>query len=572
MRSITLTDWLVILVYLFSVTVIGMVAASRVKNSAAFFISQRKFGKLMMTFLGFGAGSHVDQAVSVAAMTYHSGVSGIWYQWLWLFVTPFYWVVAPLVRRMRVVTVSDYFEHRYDHSVSSLYAVLGILQMMVAIGLMLRGSAAMITAVSGGEIDAGLAIGVMTVLFLAYGVAGGLTAAAWTDLIQGLMTIVLSFLILPFALMKVGGMSGLRQAVADPAMFEIVAPGEITVFFIAVVALNAMVGWITQPTAVLVGAGKTEYESRMGHVTGSLIKRICTVAWTLTGLCAVALYAGREVVDVDHVYGLMAHDLLPAIGPGLLGLFIACMLASVMSSCDAFMVLGAGLFVENIYRPFVAGNELDRHYILMGRVASVLVVVGSLLFAFTMQSVVTGLEIFWKVAAMMGVAAWVGIFWRRATVAGAWAGTLAGFFTWICTERIALGKNVLWDFNATLAAYLPDFMLWEQKLHLPWQMVAYLSVSFVVVVVVSLLTKPVDAAQLDRFYVCLRTPVSPDEPQPKACTLPEGIRPAPRRVLINHPDFEIPVPTVVSVIGFVVVSVICALIVLAAVWIFSLGQ
>ena len=72
----------------------------------------------------------------------------------------------------------------------------------------------------------------------------------------------------------------------------------------------------------MIGAGKTELESRVGWIIGGLIKRICTLAWTLTGICAVAMYAGRKI-DVDQVYGLMARDLLPGIFPGLLGLFIA---------------------------------------------------------------------------------------------------------------------------------------------------------------------------------------------------------------------------------------------------------
>lgn len=570
MQSVTTIDWLIIVAYLGGVTLIGLHSARKVKSSASFFISNRKFGKLLMIFLGFGSGSHADQAVSVAAKTYRVGVSGIWYQWLWLFVTPFYWMMPILVRRMRVVTIADYFENRFDRSVGFLYAILGILQLAVSIGLMLRGSAVMITAVSGGEIDPNLAIWAMTALFVAYGVAGGISAAIITDFVQGILTIVLSFLILPFALSQVGGMSGLRQAVADPAMFEIVAPGEINAFFITVIAINALVGWITQPTSALAGAGKTELESRVGQAGGSLIKRVCTIAWTLTGLCAVALYSGQDV-DVDQVFGLMAHDLLPMIGPGMLGLFMASLLASVMSSCDAFMVVASGLFVENIYRPFLVEGEKDRHYILIGRIASVAIVACGILFAYRMQSVVTGLEIFWKVAAMMGVAAWLGIFWRGTTVAGVWAGTLAGFFTWLFTERIPLGPFT-WDFNVQLAEQLPKFMLFDGKLYLPWQMILYLSVSFTVTVVVSLCTKRVDAGRLDRFYACLRTPITPDEPEPRACTLPEGVSPAPRRVLIKHPDFEIPIPSAISVIGFAVLSVLVFLLIYAAVWIFSLGQ
>ena len=577
MNHITGWDWLVIAAYLAAVTAIGLHAARKVKSSASFFISDRQFGKLFMIFLGFGAGSHADQAVSVAAKSYRAGASGIWYQWLWLFVTPFYWLTPLVVRRMRIITMADYYQNRFDRSVSVLNAAVGIFQLAVGMGVMLRGSAVMVTACSGGEISPGAAIVLMTVLFVVYGVAGGITAAIVTDLLQGILTIVLSFLILPFAMSQVGWMSGLRAAVEDPAMFQLVSSGtagEINALFITVISFNALIGWITQPGVVLGGAGKTELESRVGQAGGSLIKRFCTVAWALTGLCAVAYYAGENMTDekIEQVFGLMANELLPMIAPGLLGLFIASMLASVMSTCDSQMVVASGLFVQNIYRPFVAADKNDRHYILMGRIVSVLVVAGSIIFAFSVQSVVTGLEVFWKVAAMMGVAAWLGIFWRGTTVAGVWAGTLAGFSTWLFTETLTLGKYVLWDFNAQLAGRLPDFMLWENKLYLPWQMITYLTVSFIFTVTVSLLTKRVDSRRLDRFYACLRTPITPNEPETRACTLPEGVTPAPRRVLINHPDFEIPVPSWTSVIGFAVLSILVVLIIYGAVWIFSLGQ
>ena len=54
---------------------------------------------LMMAFFMFGSGTHSDQAVSVAAKTYRAGASGIWYQWLWLFVTPFFWLVTNQMAR-----------------------------------------------------------------------------------------------------------------------------------------------------------------------------------------------------------------------------------------------------------------------------------------------------------------------------------------------------------------------------------------------------------------------------------------------------------------------------------------
>jgi len=512
MLGLKLIDWVVIVVYLFGITLIGFWAVRKVRSSASFFIGDRKFGKVMMAFFMFGSGTHSDQAVSVAAKTYSTGASGIWYQWLWLFVTPFFWLIAPFFRRMRAVTTGDYFEIRYGRSVSGLYAVMGILQLLVAIGVMLKGSGAMVEAVSGGAISSELAIIAMTIIFLIYGVAGGLSAAIATNFVQGLLTVVLSFIILPFALAKVGWMSGLREAIADPAMLSLVAPHEITFFFIAIIAFNALVGWVTMPeTMANCAAGKSEMEGRMGVTVGIFGKRICTVAWMLTGLCAVAMYAGGKLEDVDLVYGRMARELLPGIAPGLIGLFIASMLASVMSTCDSLMVVASALFTENIYKKFLCPGRADRHYTLVGRVVSALVVVLGILFAFNLESVVSGLEIFWQVSAMMGIAFWIGLFWRRATVAGAWAATLTSFSVLLFTSKIAFGGYVLWNFNEHLAGKLPAFMLFDGGLSLPWQMIFYLTAGFVVLIVVSLFTRRAPKDRLDRLYDCIRTPIGADE-------------------------------------------------------------
>jgi len=572
MLGVETIDWAVIVVYLAGITAIGVWAVKKVKSSASFFIGDRRFGKWMMMFFMFGAGTHSDQAVSVAAKTFRVGASGIWYQWLWLFATPFYWIAAPVFRRMRAVTTGDYFEIRYSGGVSMLFAIVGMLQLMISIGMMLKGSSAMITAVSAGAINQDYAIIAMTVMFVAYGIAGGMSAAIFTDLVQGLLTVVLSFMILPFALSEVGGMAGLHEKITDPDMLRIVARGEIGVFFVVVVALNSLIGWATQPhTMAVCAAGKSEMEGRLGVTAGMFLKRICTVAWMLTGLCAIAMYAGHQVKDIDHVYGLMAHDLMPKIAPGLIGLFIASMLASVMSSCDAFMVASSGLFTKNIYRKFLVPNKPDAHYILIGRIVSVLIVLGGIFFAFALESVVQMLEVFWKIAAMMGIAFWVGLFWRRATVAGAWVGTLVSFAVMLFTSRIGFktdaAEYVLWDFNEHFAGFLPSFMLWDEKLYLPWQMIFYLVAGLVALVVTSLLTRPVPSDRLDRLYACLRTPITSDEPEGEAFTLPDGVAPAPRRVLIDHPDFEIPRPSAVGLVGFAASWMAVALLIAAVYWI-----
>ena len=135
--------------------------------------------------------------------------------------------------------------------------------------------------------------------------------------------------------------------------------------------------------------------------------------------------------------------------------------------------------------------------------------------------------------------------------------------------------RVLWDFNQQFADRLPQFMVYADPanpadlphLYLPWQMIIYLTAALAAMVGVSLVTKPPEKEKLDRVYETLRTPVRAGEPEVEPLTLPEGTRPAPRSVLIDHPDFEITKPSRESVIGFLATWIAVGLLIAAFVWI-----
>ncbi|MFA6240556.1 MAG: sodium:solute symporter family protein [Candidatus Hydrogenedentales bacterium] len=556
-------DWFALGLYLIGITAIGVWTVRGIHDTADFFMGGRRFNKVFMLFFAFGAGTSGNDAVAVSSKTYTNGVSGIWYQFLWLFATPFYWIIAPVFRRMRAITTGDFFEQRYDGNTAALYAIIGVMQLTVNMGVLLKGCGATIEAVSGGAIRSDLAIAVMTVLFVIYGIAGGLAAAIVTDFVQGILPVVMSFILLPSAWMMVGGMTGLRQNIADPSMFSLVAPGEINGFHVLMFAANALIGVVTQPHVMgNCASGRTEMDGRVGMTGGNLLKRICTVAWMLTGLCAVVYYAGRSDIKPDLVFGTMARDLLPPIMPGLVGLFLASLLASIMSSCDAFMVSSSGLFTQNFYRRFVR-SKTEQHYVTVGRIAAFTIVCGGIGFALSFNTVPEALEWFFRMQAMMGAAFWLGLFWRRTTVAGAWAGTIVALVIALVTSRDF--------FHVWSVQNLPEFMLWDGKFRLSWQMLLYLTGGFGTCILVSLVTPRVPKAKLDRLYECLRTPIQPNEPHLKPFTLPPGVTPPPARKLFNHPDLEIPMPTLVGMAGFIVVWGCVALLIASVFWIVGLG-
>jgi len=577
MNGIHPIDIGVLVGYLVGITLLGVWMSRRVNTIGDYFMP-RRFGSLVMVMHAFGTGTASDQAVTVASGTAQRGLSGIWYQWLWLIPTPFYWLIAPIMRRFRAVTTADVLTLRFDQSVAVLFSVVGIVSMSVKIGAILKGAAAVLDAGTGGLLDTTLAIVVITILFLIYGIAGGLSAAIVTDFVQGILTIVFSFILLPFVLSAVGGMAGVRERISDPNLLSLVAPGKITSFFVIMLGIQGLIGIVAQPHIMGVcGAGKTETEGRIGFMIGNLVKRLCTVAWCLTGIAAVAWYLDQGVpleeirseAFADRIYGDIANKFLPKIMPGMLGIFLASLLAAVMSSCDSFMISSSGLFTENIYKPFRPNRPMG-HYMMVSRVTSLAVVAGGVWFAFTVPDVVKALEIWFKISPMTGIVFWMCLFWRRMTVAGAWATTITGFATWWLITR-----NEFVQIVDRLPVADSWRLIWEQdgrqSINEPWQILFYVSAATLAGVFVSLATKRVDKKRLDLFHALIQTPIQPNEVITEPCTLPIGVTIPQRRMLINRYEIEVPAPSRTSVRGFVLGTLAAIGLVFLFVWFASSG-
>src|SRR3954452_7200080 len=156
-------DALVLLGYLLGTTALGVWVGRRSRSVAEYFLP-RTFSKPVMIMYAFGTGTASDQAVLVASATFRDGLSGIWYQWLWLFATPFYWMIAPIMRRFRAITTADVYELRFDRGVANLFAALGIVGLSLKIGLLLKGSAVLLDGCTDGGLNPVAAILVMSAL------------------------------------------------------------------------------------------------------------------------------------------------------------------------------------------------------------------------------------------------------------------------------------------------------------------------------------------------------------------------------------------------------------------------
>jgi len=145
-------DMLVVAIYLAGIAALGIVQVFRIKSSGDYFTGGRKFNKFLMTMHALGTGTHADDPVGVTGAVYERGLSGIWYTYIYLFVTPFYWIIAPFFRRSRYITTADFFEARFGRSLGLLYTVMGIVAFSVNTGTLLKGTSTIATAVTGGAL------------------------------------------------------------------------------------------------------------------------------------------------------------------------------------------------------------------------------------------------------------------------------------------------------------------------------------------------------------------------------------------------------------------------------------
>lgn len=475
-------DWVVIGVYFALIVVIGLWAGRKVKKTDDYFLGDRAFSVWLVIGQAFGVGTHAEMPVSLAGKVYQSGYAGIWYQWKNLFITPFYWLLAPMFRRFQRTTTGEVYEDRYGSWMGLVYTIFALSYFIFNMGAMLKGAGKLVAAASGGAVTPNTVVLVMTGTFLIYSFVGGLVSAAYTDFVQSFFIIALSFLLIPLGLARIGGFTGVRETLSAD-MLSMVTPGDVGVFTIFMLTINGLIGIVAQPHILAsVGTGQNEYSCRMGMAAGNFVKRFCTIGWALAGIIVAVMLAqsgAPALEDPEDAFGYATRELL---FPGAVGLMIASVLAANMSTGSAFTVDGGALFTQNLYRRYIKREGTDRHFLWAGRIAGVTMTTLGVLFGLFVGSVLQAFLFTETIAAFMGISMFAAVSWKRATRWGALASLLtsSAVFFWLTYDQY--GELLNWQAGNFGIAMV---------------------VGFLTVWIVSLMTPPESSERLDPFYARL---------------------------------------------------------------------
>lgn len=563
--EISTIDLTVVVVYLIAMASIGIYQARKIRSSGDYFAGGRKFNKFLMMMHALGSGTHADDPVGVTGAAYKHGMAGIWYTFVYLLATPFYWLIAPIFRRSRYLTTADFFRQRYSPGLAHLYSFMGIVTFTVLIATMLKGTATIASAVTGGKLDEQIAIIGMTVVFVIYGFAGGLIATVVTESIQGLLIVVMSLLLVPFGLMAVGGFTGLHELINDPSVFSLRVQGtelsgEVTPIWVATASILMLIGIVAQPHIMEVcSTGKSEFEGRVGFTYGNMVKRLCAVGWAFTGVIMIAMAVQNPALAEqleghrELAFGLAMKELLPV---GWLGLMFAAIFAAQMSSLSAFMVAASALMANNIYRHLFHPLATDKEILWVGRFSGLVIVVFGVLMASYIPSVVQALAVFWAISSLTGVLMWVGVLWRGANSVGGWASFLSMLVVWV---PLGPAGRAIGSLIGMAGGTVPEWLgMWASQDHLQHLVLAYLPLGIIILVLVSLLTRPKPEKELDDFYTLIKTPVGQE-----GRLIEAGIPIVYAGDTTGH-EWEQKHPRMVNGVGFLVAALVSLLMLLLA--------
>jgi SSS family solute:Na+ symporter len=461
-QMVTGVDWIVVAVYMLLMVATGVYAKTLVKSPEDYFAAGRRLPWWLAAVSHHMSGYSAFAFVAYAGFAYNAGLTAyIVFAVLCatgICIGAFLW--APRWARLRVLTPVEYLEQRFNNATRQVVAWSGILLKFLDEGAKLFSLAVAVNVCTGWPLDR--IIVASGVIAVAYVLLGGLWADAISDFMQCLVQFGVTLLLLPIALIKVGGWSGLWSHPNAPP-FAITSPDwplERILLYGVVVTLSYSGG--TWGLAQRFYSVKGAVEARKAALFSALLYLVYPLVILIPVWAARALLPPLEGSAADSAYMRMVGTYLGPVVPGMLGLFASAMFAATMSMVDSDINAMAAVFAKDIYQRQFAPDSSEQRLLFVGVTATL--VLGAITVASALAILwVPGLkgpfnavmEYFAGLFAPVSVPLLLGMVNRRATWRGALGALVGGVLAWVLCRfwlypawiaPIYPGKGAAWVF------------------------------------------------------------------------------------------------------------------------------
>ena len=517
-------------VYFIAVIVIGYYSRQRLKSATDYYVAGRQVGSVVN---GLALESTYLSPASMLGLPAYVFIVGY----------PFWWAMAAIIAGMPVATLltatalrkyaptsfADYYADRYaDQRLRWLVGVITMFCSVLYITLSIVGMALYLLAILRIPYWIGVVIG--TVIVMLYIVWGGMIATSWNAAFQGFVMTIAAIVAAIAIVVKLGGLGGFWDAIAqnNPKFWN--TPSDAPNFpHILSGTWIAVIGWFfvwhygfaTMPYTVV------RFFTVMDLKTARRSIFWCTLA-------AGAFYIGLEVIGaaskvmMEKYHPLVTQGQVKAnaiavlkyyattfgVGkfvdyssvaavealqnPAVLGLLCAGGLAIAMSTAAGWVMVVNVLATRDWGDILLKSKTAKERPILIARVVSIIFLLIGMFVSFNPPALVLDLSgwAFVCIISALGPGLVLGLWWKRATRAAMWTTavimTIVHLFAWL-RAKFVLGHHAFFFLNDVIfhskTALITPHQVWA------------IPVGFILFIIVSLVTKPVEEEVVQKYCV-----------------------------------------------------------------------
>jgi len=522
-------DWIVL--GLFCLALIGVifwVLRKKDKNTSDYFLAGRDATWIAIGASIFASNIGSEHLVGLAGTGVESGMAyASWEMQGWMILL-LGWLFVPFYARSGVLTMPEFLEKRYNSKSRSFLSIISLVSYIL--------TKVAVTVYAGGVVFKDVfnieyitlfnqqidffwvsAIGLVLLTGL-YTVLGGMKAVLYTSILQTPILLAGSIAILVIGLTQLGGWANFMEIIratdvsylneagevaysstTDNMASLIRSPGDPKYPWTGVILGSAIIGfwyWCTDQFIVQrVLSGRDQTQARRGTIFGAYLKLTPVFLFLIPGMIAFALRQ-QGMMDFstnDAAFSTLVKDLLPK---GFTGIVIGGILAALMSSLASLFNSSSMLFTVDFYQKFKP-NASEKHYVLVGRIATAVIVILGILWIPVMKNIGKVLyEYLQDVQSLLapGIAAvfLLGVISKKTTPTAGFVGLVVGFVL----GMLRLGLSIFYgDVVADGLVYrtiiAPNWLHYEIALFL---------IIIALMIVVSFFTKAKDLGAIQGLY------------------------------------------------------------------------
>ena len=522
-------DWSVIALFgLLMIGIVVYVTKQKNESSGDYFLDGRNATWLAIGTSLFASNIGSEHLIGLAGSGAASGMAMAHWEiqgWMILILA---WVFVPFYERSQVMTMPEFLERRYNSASRSILTGISIISyVMTKVAVTVYAGGLVFQQVFGIKEMWGIdffwiaAIGLVIITAI-YTILGGMKSVLYTSVLQTPILLLGSAIILFLGFKALGGWDQMMQACdvtpnyegATGTMIHLMRSNDDPQYpWFGALICSAVIGfwyWCTDQFIVQrVLSGKDEQQARRGAIFGAYLKMFPVFLFLIPGMIAFAM-AQKNIVINGEVFQLSTPDaafptlvakLLPA---GVKGLVVCGILAALMSSLASLFNSSAMLYTIDFHKR-VFPNTSEKKLVVVGQIATVVIVILGILWIPVMRSVGDVLYNYLQdvqsvLAPGIASAFLLGICWKRTSAQGGMWGLISGlaigitrlgakvYYTNVSEAPQTLFKSIFYDINWLF------FSGWM------------LLVCCIIVIVVSLCTKAPDEDKIRGLVFGTATP------------------------------------------------------------------